>query len=341
MNIYFTGEDSQVVNRSKYLRGGLLKNGHEVRKKVPADPAEEGIWFHGISRDDTKLLPEAFVSLMGNFRGRLVFFRNDDGIDFALDKIPGHLAARASLFLRNHWPSDTSSIPVAIRGRTGFVNPLLRPIRSRAGKRLDLRPIPILFYGAGTGGGNLGAGRNCRVEALRMIRNASLPIRGGLIEQDGYPVPEDLLVSAIPQREHNRLVLQSRICLALWGNCVLTYRFFEGLAHRSLVLVPSLSGISFVHCGLVPQKHFVEVKADLSDLVGKLGYYLSNLREAQQIADAGFEHFRKHFEFSGVDFPQPMLEEILSSWCGLLAVDGRASIRSRIAKMILPFAKSV
>jgi spore maturation protein CgeB len=102
--------------------------------------------------------------------------------------------------------------------------------------------------------------------------------------------------------------------VAPWGNHVLTYRFFEGLAQRCLVVAQSLRATEFLDGGLEPGRHYVEVAADLGDLTEKVGFYLDNEREAQRIADAGHEHFTRHFASRGPLVSSYIFDATVESW---------------------------
>jgi spore maturation protein CgeB len=129
--------------------------------------------------------------------------------------------------------------------------------------------------------------------------------------------------------------------LALWGNCPLTFRFFEGLSRRCLVLAQDLSGLRFASCGLTPGVHYVAVKSDLSDLIEKASYYSSHCKDAQVIADAGFAHFKNYYAFRGVRYPAALFDEIAASWKGLLKPVVRPSLLSGILANLLPHINGI
>ena len=133
----------------------------------------------------------------------------------------------------------------------------------------------------------------------------------------------------------------SRICLALWGNCPLTYRLYEGLSRRCLVVTPSLAEIRFVNGGLAPGRHYVEVKPDLSDLAEILDHYLRHLDEAQHIADAGHLHFAQVLRFSGVNFPQPLYLEITASWQDRFVEARSSALRKAVKSALLSLVRSI
>jgi hypothetical protein len=339
MKIYFTWEDKGNKNRVKYLRGALWRNGHRIAKKAPDRLPENAVWMFGLSHKILEPLPARTLSFMERAPGNVFFYQTNDENNFGIDRIPNPNVVSKALFLRNHWPSDIGRIPESIRGKTGFINPLIKPCAAKPGAPIVRRSVPILFYGVNTGSRNVN--RSCREEAMRRIRAAKLPLTGGLVRHPEYQTPADLLVEAISPREHDRLLSDTRICLALWGNCPLTYRLFEGLSRRCFVVTPSLSSIRFADGGLSAGSHYVEVKPDLSDLVETLEYYLTHPDEAQRIADSGHRHFLKVFQFRGVDLPQPLYREIAASWRGRLAEAHPGWLWRTAASGILPLLKSV
>ena len=338
MIFLFSSDDGQVHSRSRYLRGGLLRNFHRIRVVRNFSEVPSGdMWLHGLSRDPTAPLDGTLCRAMAAFKGKIAFYQNDDGCEFFINRIPVDLRDRAVLFLRNHWPADENLISLEIRTRTGFINPLLKPLAAKAGPALRDRPIDICFYGSFTGNQDRG-----RDHALKLLKQAGIPYTGGLIEYVNVPQPPaDCAVPAISSREHGRLLSMSKICLALHGNCALTYRFFEGMSRRCLVLAQELASIRFAGCGLKPGVHYVSVKDDLSDLVEKARHFLDHIDEAQKIADAGFEHFSKNFAFSGVNLPQPLFEEIVSSWKNFPLQRGQVTVKGLATRWFLPVIHSL
>ena len=364
MKFIFTSEDFSY-NLIKYVRGGLLAKYHTVvrlvettkplyrllprsmRARLPLIavtdwrelPLDADAWFYGLSYGKrSRPLDPAHADLLRNYRGALVFYQNDDGLDFFLHKIPGDLVEKAALFLRNHWPADGSKIPAVIKDRTGFINPYLHRLKPEAGEELRQRPIEIAFYGLNTGGCS---GQLYREKAVRLLRSAGGGLTGGLIQSDEYPAPGELCVGRLSPREHLRTISRSKICLALWGNCPLTFRFFEGLSRRCLVLAQDLSGLRFASCGLTPGVHYVPIMSDLSDLIAKTSYYSSHGKDAQAIADAGFAHFKNYYAFRGVRYPAALFDEITASWKGLLKPVARPSLSSGILANLLQHINSI
>ena len=122
-------------------------------------------------------------------------------------------------------------------------------------------------------------------------------------------------------RTSNRRFLSERrklrdtfICIAPWGNHPLTYRVFEGLACRCLVLAQTLRDCAIVDDGLQPGRHYVEVAADLSNLVELTRHYLARHDEAQRIADAGHRHFVQRLAARGPLVSQWIFDACVASW---------------------------
>ncbi|MBN1130213.1 MAG: hypothetical protein JXA71_14570, partial [Chitinispirillaceae bacterium] len=260
MRLLFTEDDPFVHHRSRAFRGGLLRNFHRVsvKRELSGFPRAD-LWFHGLSHDPAIPFRDPVRRAMETFPGRLAFFQNDDHLGFSLEKIPRALRDRASLFLRNVWPSDPGRIDTEIRDRTGLLNPLLKPLPARPGKPLTSRMAQALFFGAATGGTS-----HSRIDAIRMLKALRVPFLGGIVRSPHtQDPPPDLAAAPLDARGHSRALSESAICLALHGNCPLTYRLFEGFSRRCLVVAQSLASIRFADCGLLPGVHYVEVREDL------------------------------------------------------------------------------
>jgi len=342
MKIHFTGDGRQSFDRTRYLWGALIKNYHRVSKsrRWKPPPADCDIWFHDVEYQFP--FTDRLKDRLYDFEGHLIFYRTDETPNFPFQKIPDDLLARADLFLASHWKAEASALAESLRDRWGYINPILRPFSPHPGRPLLDREQAVVFYGVRTGGNNLPHGRNSREEAVRLLQAGDLPFEGGLVDGGPeYPTPGDLLVPRISGKEHFRRLDSSSICLCLWGHCPLTYRFFEGLSRRNLVVSQTLSGLRFARAGLEAGVHYVEIKADLSDVLEKLDYYLTHTDEAQRIADAGHERFMTHFAFRGLDFPQPLFEEISGTWGGILEEICEPTMKSRALKQALPWIRNL
>src|SRR5512133_2350907 len=166
MRIIFTEDDSSVHLRAKYLRGALIKNYHDVKvlKTVISLP-DADIWFHGLSHKEDLLIPGNIIKYLNDFKGKIVFFQNDDDLDFKIHKIPDNLIKKTVLFLRNIWPADTSKINSEIVKKIGMINPFLKPNKPEAGADLEKRIYPVSFFG-GPAGENCGNSPQSRIQAL-------------------------------------------------------------------------------------------------------------------------------------------------------------------------------
>jgi glycosyltransferase involved in cell wall biosynthesis len=186
---------------------------------------------------------------------------------------------------------------------------MLKPMGPHAGPPLAERPVGAIFYGTRTGLSNLADGKNAREQTVRLMRASGSPHA-----EARYQAAPDLVAPRMHEREHAKLLRGSKICIAPWGNHPLTYRLFEGMALRCLVVAQSIRATAFVDGGLEAGRHYVEIADDLSDLVEKVGYYLANLSEAQRIADAGHEHFVRHFAARGSLISSFIFEKTIASW---------------------------
>jgi hypothetical protein len=339
MRIIFTEEDACMHIRARCMRGGLIKNYHKVKAIADnEDIPDTDILFHGISHLPERKNFSNLYKRLENFKGKLVLFQNNDELEFNVERVPESLINKAVVILKAIWPSDNSKIHPLIRNKTGFLNPFLKPDRAIAGKDLKKRSVKISFYGAATS-----FSQYTRVEALRMLRNAGIPFEGGLCRDSTIPVepPEDLLKPSIKKNDYLSLLGDTQISLALHGYNPLTFRLFESFSRRCLVIAQDLSDIRFVDCGLKPGLHYVSVKKDLSDLVERTRYYIEHLDEAQKIADAGFNHFRKYFQYRGVDLPQPLYKEIVKTWTGIDIKQGAFTPMALGFRLILPLIHSL
>jgi hypothetical protein len=339
MKILFSEEDSITHTQARYLRGGLLRNYHRVRvlRSFTTIPSAD-LWFHGLYQKAEIPFPDPVRQGMELFNGRIIFFQHDDRLDFTVDKIPPSLRERAQAFLRNVWPSDGEKIDPAVRGKTGLLNPFLKPTRAQAGPALNCRRLPVSFYGSPTRGEHF-----TRVDALRLLKKAGLPLVGGLYASPEVPLPpDDLIVQPLSRQEYLRTLADTRVALVLHGYNPLTFRLFECFSRRCLVMVQDLSSIRYADCGLTAGQHFVAFKQDLSDLADQVRYYLANPDQAQLIANAGFAHFKKHFHFSGVNLPQPLYRDIVQTWKGIdIRRPGSKTPYGLIVRWLLPLIHSL
>jgi len=184
----------------------------------------------------------------------------------------------------------------------------------------------------------MGGGKNAREELVRLMRSSDLPFQGGLRPHPNprYPVPANLQVKPLSEGAHARLLQDTKICLAPWGNHPTSYRIFEGLASRCLTVVQSIRDTTFLDGGLQAGTHYVEVARDLSDLTEIVRYYLANLGEAQRIADAGHQHFANYFASRGKLISPYLFEATVESWGSIYRAsesrDAVALSRSLVAR---------
>ena len=320
MRFFFTEEDHLTRVRGSEIRAALIHAGHEVQRGNPGQVAPAGVdvWMYGLGVAGAPPLTEAVERPLLHSSATVVLFQLCDAPSLSFERISDALAQKTSLFLRNHWPSDESVAP-SYRARLGFLPPMLKPMAARPGAPLTERKIGSIFYGSRTGGANLGAAANAREETVRLMRSSGLPFEGGLLphSEARYHTSPELLVPRMNERAHGVRLMSSKLCLAPWGNHPLTYRLFEGLALRCLVVAQSLRESVFLDGGLEAGRHYVEVKADLSDLTSTVDYYLNHLAEAQRIADAGHEHFSRYLAARGKLVSAWLFDATVASWKGV------------------------
>jgi len=318
MRFFFTEEDEPTRTRGDDIRSALVAARHHLHHGHPGQTAPAGtdVWMHGLGHDHRPPLDARLADALLSTPAQVVLFQVDDAPSMAFHRLPQPVLNRARLFLRNHWPSDLSGIPPALRQRIGWLPPMLKTMPPRAGRPLRERAIPTLFYATRTGAANLPGGRNAREETVRLMRASGLPFEGGLLahREPRYQAPPALTVPRIHQRVHTRKLRDTFVCIAPWGNHALTYRVFEGLACRCLVLAQTLRDCAIVDDGLQPGRHYVEVAADLSDLVELARHYLARPDEAQRIADAGHAHFVQRLAARGPLVSQWLFDACVASW---------------------------
>ena len=343
MRFYFTEEDRPTDVRANDLRAALVHARHRVvhGSEGVAAPPDTDVWFHGLGLKHGGALREDTARALDAFAGTIVFFQVCDVTTMWFQRIPERLAGRAHLFLRNHWPSDRTTIPERFRDRLGWMPPMVPFLTAHPGAPLRERSRDAIFFGTKTGGANLADGRNAREETVRLLAASGLRFEGGLCphEDPHYAPAPDVIAPRMHEREHARRLLDTRLCVAPWGNHVLTYRLFEGLARRCVVVAQSIARTSFLDGGLEPGKHYVEVDGDLHDLVAVSRAVLADLDRAQRIADAGHAHFRRHFEPRGSLISSWLFDAVVASWRGLYrpSDDADALTRARsLAARVFP-----
>jgi hypothetical protein len=342
MRCYFTEEDELTRVRGGEIRAALVHAHHRVRHGAPGEPAppDTDVWFHGLGVHGDSALEDGLLQALLATRAECVLFQLCDHPTMSFERIPASLARRTRLFLRNHWPADLERIPEAFRGKIGFLPPMLKPMAPSSGRELSARSGGAIFFGTRTGFANLAGGLNAREQTVRLLRSSGLPFIGGIgpHAEARYRTSPDLLVPRMKESEHTRLLADSKLCVAPWGNHPLTYRFFEGMALRCLVVAQAVSTERFLDGGLVAGRHYVEVAPDLGDLNEVVGYYLSHLDQAQQIADAGHAHFRRFLASRGPLVSAFLFEASVASWGAVYRPETRgiASSARSVAARLFP-----
>lgn len=316
MWFHFSAQDRGASRRARDIRAALVHAGHRVSEGDFADPVPEraDVWFHGLAGSSLRApADEAENARLAAFPREVVIYQLCDSDSMSFQKLLPPLREKARLFLRNHWPTDKQAVPSELVSRLGYLPPMIRPITPHPGARLTERSGGAIFYGTPTGKLYFPEGRERLIE---LLRDSGLPFEGGLSPDPQCPrePPPELTVSRIQPKEHARRLLDTKICLAPWGNHKLTYRLFEGLAARCLVITQPFDDIDFLHGGLKAGVHYVESDARHETLVERVRYYLDHLAEAQRIADAGYQHFCRYFAPRGKLVSEYLFEASVSSW---------------------------
>lgn len=316
MQFFFTEEDYPTNVRSSEIRMALTVAHHKVihGRLGETPPPGTDVWMHGLGVDGAPPLDDAFSRKLIDSKAEVVLFQLCDAPNMSFYRLAPDLVSRTRLFLRNHWPKGDRDIPEACQDRIGFLPPMIKFMSGTRGTSLANRSQGCVFFGTRTGRSNMGAGKNAREQAVRIMRASGLPFTGGLVAHPEYQTDPALLVPKIRDRHHRRLLLDAKICLAAWGNHPLTYRMFEGMAMRCLVLAQTIRDTRFLDAGLEPGRHYVELAADLGDLVATVDYFLKHLDEAQAIADAGHEHFARYFQSRGRIVSSWIFDATVASW---------------------------
>jgi hypothetical protein len=333
MRYHFTEEDQLTRVRGADIRAALVHAHQGVTHGRPGDPAPRGtdVWLHGLGVDGGPPMDDGIVRTLLDSPAQIVLFQLCDAESMSFYRIPDALAARTRLFLRNHWPGDESRIPEAFRRRIGWLPPMLKPMAPGAGKPLGDRGGGAIFFGTRTGLSNLGGDRNAREETVRLMRASGLPFEGGLSPhaEARYHAAPELVVPRMREQDHTRLLADAKICLAPWGNHPLTYRLFEGLALRCLVVAQPIRDARFLDGGLEAGRHYVEVAPDLGDLTQVVRHHLDHIEEAQRIADAGHAHFRRFLASRGRLTSEWLFDATVASWGDLYRPSHPSGVVSR------------
>jgi hypothetical protein len=316
MWFHFSAEDHGTSRRARDIRAALVHAGHRVSEAAVTEPVppRADVWFYGLGGGALRAPADpALNERLVAFARDVVVFQLCDSDSMSFQKLLPPLRAKARLFLRNHWPTNQQAIPPELVSRLGYLPPMIRPITPHAGVPLAERSRGAMFYGTPTGKLYFPEGRETLIARLRA---SGLPFEGGLSPDAGCPrePPPEVTVPRLAPREHQRRLYDTKLCLAPWGNHKLTYRLFEGLAARCLVITQPFGDIDFLDGGLKAGVHYVEGDARHETLVDVVRYYLEHTDEAQRIADAGHEHFCRHFAPRGRLVSEYLFEKSVASW---------------------------
>ena len=252
MWFHFSAEDRGTSRRARDIRAALVHAGHRVSEGAPTEtvPQRADVWLHGLGGATLRApADEADNARLVAFPRDVVIYQLCDSDSMSFQKLLPPLREKARLFLRNHWPTDKHGVPSELVSRLGYLPPMIRPITPHPGVRLTDRGGGAIFYGTPTGKLYFPEGRE---RLIKLLRGSGLPFEGGLSPDPQCPrePPPGLTVPRIQPKDHARRLADAKICLAPWGNHKLTYRLFEGLAARCLVITQPFDDIDFLHGGL-------------------------------------------------------------------------------------------
>jgi hypothetical protein len=149
----------------------------------------------------------------------------------------------------------------------------------------------VYFRGHFTGERSL---KNARAVACQLIEGAGFPANVGLLAESTPPE----LIHQVPIRESEPLQAmgQYRYVLSLQGNHPFNARLYRGLEAGSLVFHQATPSIRLLEDGVLePGRHYVEIAADLFDLLEKVDYFMGHPADAHEIAEAGHQAWMENF----------------------------------------------
>jgi glycosyltransferase involved in cell wall biosynthesis len=308
MKLHFSFDSDCDRDRTNELRQTLVQRGHKVTAgKITSMPLPQDtdVWFCGIYGDDTKPCGQG---ISAGFKGKTVFFQCNDEAELMLSRLNGEQQAGAAVFAHNYLYHNRSVYPAEIRERLvllpGFLpdHPLMhgQPEEHNKMKR-------IFFMGQATGK----KGKpNQRIDMVRLLASAGLPFFGGITGQQHlrdqkWGDIKDIHRPEITPEQYLNEMRSSIICMCPAGNSPITYRLYEAWAVTSLAFVPA----SLLDLDILGRpeagSEFVTFNDDLSDLVEKCCYYLTNPEDIINIAVSGHKRWKELYQIeNGVLMPK-------------------------------------
>ena len=134
-----------------------------------------------------------------------------------------------------------------------------------------------------------------RERAWSTIVKSNVDAVGGLFSIDGYPVPQDLRTEKVPKPEFKRLLMASRINLALDGIGPFTYRHLEVFWAGAFCLSNASIDVLKLRAPLLEGRDYVSF-TDTTDMMHKIHWYLSHDDARNTIARNGRQAFERLYD---------------------------------------------
>ena len=319
MRLIFLIEGSADVRSINRLRLKLLQRGHAAHlRKLEnfRDPSYDLAIYCMCPHLKENPIDKDFANWVISINANYAFLQSGDVGKLRFERISPEIGRSASLFLSNHWRSNIQAIPDKYQNRIGFIQPHVRGYWSISGQDLKDRPIDASSHGTNNikaqGAAKSHTPFRYREKLVREMRELQIEFSGGLFANSH--TPKDLETKRVKRQEYFHTLSQSKICLAPWGSHPVSYRIFEGLSQRCLVIAQTLKNTRFLDGGLKAGVHYIEVNKELTNLKETVTHYLDNPDEAQTIADKGFSKYQEYFESGNELVSDSLFSDIVQSW---------------------------
>jgi hypothetical protein len=268
-------------------------------------------WFYDLSPDNSKpveLTP--YMDQLKAYKGQLFCINYEDGYTFFVKRIDSYIQEKTCLFLGNALYINKEHYSPSVRRKylltTAYITNSQAFKESWQWFELNRRRKRVYFSGALTGFPTYLTNYNedeyklrynlCKIIVESGVENivrftACDPRLQKLFDE---VIPASWKENYIDHRDFSNQLLNSRFSLACKGNSFPTNRFYESQAAACVTLTNPLHGeVDFYGTG-EPGKDYVEIKADGSDLIEKVRYYIDHDEEAYTIAKNGRRNWEIH-----------------------------------------------
>jgi hypothetical protein len=305
------GHEVYLLNPSELSKQIFAIHNTNVKYVYDENFIEEcDYWFYDLAIDNTKMdKPTPFLDRMKLYKGTLFCISYEDGYVFFVKRVDAHIVYKTAMFIGNALYNDKGwyqSYKDKVFLTTSYITNS-QPFKT-AGLWVPAtdRKDRVYFSGALTGFPTYLTDRNddeyylrytlCKIVADsgidHVIRFAACD--PGLKDLYDEVVPAKWKTGYIDHLTYVTELVNSRFCLAVKGNSFPTNRFYESQAASCIALTTPLHGeVEFYGTGQAG-KDYVEIKADGSDLVKTVKYYIEHKDEAIQIANNGRYVWEQH-----------------------------------------------